>query len=182
MIKNLKRFFLGRLLREKLLLVAFILIGAAIWLSAFSDRAGIFWRQQRAVQKMLADQTYWLGQREAVDAKSRQSIAKLVPARTLSETRLPAELSAMATDVGLKTFAFSDQQSPVTTVLFKQHSLRMTINRASFDTLVKLCLELQKRSPYIVLDEFNMTVDPSSRATGELLTAVLRVYSVEVER
>ena len=38
MIRTLRAFFLGRLLREKLLLVAFALLGVLMWLSNTSKR------------------------------------------------------------------------------------------------------------------------------------------------
>ena len=45
MIRTLRALFLARLLREKLLLVAFAVLGVAMWFSGFSDRAGVFWRE-----------------------------------------------------------------------------------------------------------------------------------------
>jgi hypothetical protein len=40
MIRTLRAFFLGRLLREKLLLVAFFVIGVLMWFSGYSKRLG----------------------------------------------------------------------------------------------------------------------------------------------
>ena len=53
MIRTLRVYFLGRLLREKLLLIGLILIGVLWWLSAFGTRAGQFWRTQRGTTATL---------------------------------------------------------------------------------------------------------------------------------
>ncbi|HUR58295.1 MAG TPA: hypothetical protein VM029_11335, partial [Opitutaceae bacterium] len=60
MIRTLRAFFLGRLLREKVLLLVFVLIGALWWLTAFNKRATVFWRQKHQTTVELADQTRWL--------------------------------------------------------------------------------------------------------------------------
>jgi hypothetical protein len=179
MIKSLKAFFLGRLLREKLLLVVFILIGAAMWLSGFSNRVGIFWRQQKVVSNQLKDQALWLQQRTQIDASAQQAVAKLDPGRTLNATALLSQITAMAADLGLRNNVNITDMPPERTPQFAVNSLQVSIAKADFATVVKLYLELQKRSPYIGLDEFVMNVDASNR---NLVGARFHVSSVEVIR
>ncbi len=179
MIKACKAFFLGRLLREKILMVAFILLGAAIWLSAFSDRAGLFWREHKTVQATLASQQQWLDSREMIDQRSRDAIAKLDPARTLNDTRLLGEINAIANGVGLRSNIATNEARTERTSQFAVNSLHVTVSKASYATLVGLYNELQKRSPYIGLEEFSLQVDPANR---NLLNASLRVSSVEIIR
>jgi len=179
MIKAFKAFFLSRLLREKILMVAFILLGAAIWLSGFSDRAGRFWRDQKALKATLADQQLVLDSREQIDARARQAISKLDPARTLNDTRLLGEINAIANGVGLRSNVATNEAHTEPSTQFAVNSLHVTVTKANYDTLVKLYLELQKRSPYIGLEEFSLQVDPANR---NLLNASLRVSSVEIIR
>ncbi len=47
MIRSLRAYFLGRALREKILLFAFVAIGLLWWLSAFGGRAGVWMREQK---------------------------------------------------------------------------------------------------------------------------------------
>ena len=179
MIKACKAFFLGRLLREKILMVAFIVLGAAIWLSAFGDRAGRFWREHKAIKATLASQQQWLDSREMIDARSREAIAKLDPARTLNDTRLLGEINAIANGVGLRSNVATNEARTERTSQFAVNSLHVTVTKASYETLRNLYFELQKRSPYIGLEEFSLQVDPANR---KLLNASLRVSSVEIIR
>jgi len=48
MIRTLRALFLARLFREKILLVAFAVLGVVMWFSGFSTRVGTFWREQRS--------------------------------------------------------------------------------------------------------------------------------------
>jgi len=179
MIKACKAFFLGRLLREKLLLVAFIVLGAAIWLSGFSDRAGSFWREHKTLKNALSTQQQWLDNREAIDARSRVAIAKLDPARTLNDTRLIGEINAIANGVGLRSNVATNDARTERNSQFAVNYLRVDVTKASYETIKSLYFELEKRSPYIGLEEFSLQVDPANR---RLLKATLRVSSVEIIR
>ena len=64
-MKKLKYYFLGRLLREKVLLLALVAIAAAIWVSSFARRVQVAVREQIQVSTDLAVQGQWL-ERKAV--------------------------------------------------------------------------------------------------------------------
>ena len=68
MIRSLRAFFMSRLLREKLLLLAFVGLGMLWWLSAFATRAARFSRDQQATSLALAIQQQWLNNRGAIEA------------------------------------------------------------------------------------------------------------------
>ena len=86
-MRALKAFFLGRLLREKLLLVVFVALAALIWLSNFGRRANRFWQTQRSTSNELADQTQWLANRQAIENEAVLAVKNLDPVRTLDDTR-----------------------------------------------------------------------------------------------
>ena len=69
-----KAFFLGRLLREKLLLVVIVGLVALTVLSNFSGRVARAWRTQRATSVTLADQAQWLANRAAIEAGAGQAV------------------------------------------------------------------------------------------------------------
>lgn len=180
MIKAGKVFFLGCLLREKLLLLAFILLGATVWLSSFSGRASRFGRDEKILRAALAAQALSLDSRDLVAVSARQAISKLDPARTLNDTRLLGEINAIANSIGLRGNSVSTNEARTErTTQFAINSLHVSVTKASYANLVKLCLELQKRSPYIGLDEFSMQADVASRGT-DVLNASLKVSSVEI--
>jgi len=176
MIRTLRALFLARLLREKLLLVAFVVLGVAMWFSDFSHRAGVFWREQRSATVTLAEQKQWLANRAAIEAAAQKSAGRLDPASTLDATRLYAEVDKIARDAGLNPGL--GEQRDVIGEQFSVHSLQVTVNRVDWESLKKFYLNLQARSPYIGIEQFALNAPPA----GSPLTAVLRVSSVEVAK
>ncbi|MEI8088079.1 MAG: hypothetical protein WCG63_00635 [Opitutaceae bacterium] len=176
MIRTLRALFLARLFREKLLLVAFAVLGVVMWFSGFSTRVGTFWREQRSTSISLAEQKQWLANRAAIDASAQKAAARLDAAQTLDATRLYAEVDKLARSAGV-TPGLGEQRD-VTGEQFSVHSLQVTITKVDWDALKKFYLNLQARSPYISIEQFTLNAPPS----GTPLTAVLRVSSVEVAK
>ena len=102
MIRTLRAFFLGRLLREKLLLVAFALLGVLMWLSDTSKRLRAFWREQHTTTVALADQQRWLDNRKVLENAAQKAASRLDPAQTLDGTRLLAAVGTLAAEAGLR--------------------------------------------------------------------------------
>ena len=97
-MKKLKFYFLSRLLREKVLLLALVAIAAAIWVSSFARRAQVAAREQIQVSTDLAVQGQWLERKERIEALAKAAIEHLDPAKSLDAVRLTAEVSDMAAD------------------------------------------------------------------------------------
>ena len=102
MIRTLRALFLGRLLREKLLLLIFLFIGLLWWLSAFSQRARVFWQQQHATTVELQDQKRWLDNRTKIEAEAQRAAAQLDASKTLDSTRLVNAINQAAYEAGLR--------------------------------------------------------------------------------
>ena len=176
-MRAFRAFFLSRLFREKLLMLMFVGLGAAMWLTNFSRRAAVSWRSVRTLRTELADQREWLANRAAIEAGAVQAVKNLDPARTLDDTRLVSELSAMARDNNLKFV--NDTPKSESNGQFAVHTVQITLPRADWESLKRFYLALQRRSPYIGLEQFSLAAD---RAHPELLNASLRVSSVEIVR
>ena len=107
----MKAFFLSRLLREKLILLAFILLAAAMWLSSAGDRAHAFFDRVHQTSTDLAEQKQWLSGRARIEAAAKDAIKQLDPSRTYDSVRLQAELADIAQSVGLnKDTSIDDAQ------------------------------------------------------------------------
>lgn len=173
----MKAFFLSRLFREKLILLAFIFLAAAMWLSSALTRARAFAQQASATSTELADQKHWLAGRAQIEAAAKNAIVQLDPSRTYDSVRLQAELVAIAQSVGLsKDTAIDDAQVSAGTQ-FSLNSVRFVIRNAEWQTLERFYKELSKRSPYIGIEEFSIY---SNKANPSQLNAALRVSSVEI--
>jgi hypothetical protein len=179
MIRTARASFLSRALREKLLLVAFIAIGAAWWLSSFGTRASVFWREQRTTTSRLFEQAMWIRNRATIEENSKKTAASLDPARTLNLNQLVTTVAQLAAEAGLKQV--NNTGSPQTTSSgdFAVHSVEFVISNAEWDALRKFYEALQKRSPYIAVERFILDAAPNNWAQ---LRLQLKVTSVEIAR
>lgn len=178
MIRSVRAFFLGRHLREKLLLMVFVVAAAAIWLSSLSARAGRFVHAMRATSATLAEQSLWLSNRASVEASAQAAASRLDPVRTLDTTRLIAEVSAIASESGLRNTTSGDPKD-LSSGQFAIHTLQFNVSKVDWPTLKGFYLQLSKRSPYIGIEQFSVQVD---RANASLLSASFQISSVEVSR
>lgn len=173
----LKTYFLGRLLREKVMLALLVALGALMWFSNFSRRAARDWRAQHAVTVELAEQKQWLGNRAAIEAGALQAVKNFDPAKTLDDTRLVGDLSALARENGLKLT--NDTPRTERSGSFAIHTVQITIQRAEWEPLKRFYLALARRSPYLGLEQLALAADRTNPAQ---LNASLRVSSVEIVR
>jgi hypothetical protein len=176
MIRTLRAFFLARFVREKLLLTGFAVLAAAIWLSSLVGRTGRFLREVRVTTSSLNEQALWISNKAKIEAQAQAAASQLDPARTLDATRLLAEVGAIASDAGLKNSTSGEPQDQ-SNGQFSVHTLRFSVTRADWDSIKNFYLGLQKRSPYIGIEQFSLQAD---RANAALLNASIRISSVEI--
>ena len=178
MTRTLRAFFLGRHLREKLLLAVFAVAAAAIWLSSLGARAGRFLRAERATTATMAEQATWLSSKAAIEASAQSAASRLDPASTLDTTRLLAEVAAIATESGLKNTTSGDPKD-LRSGQFAVHTLQFSVTKVDWAALKGFYLALSKRSPYIGIEQFSVQVD---RANPALLSASFQISSIEVSK
>ncbi len=176
-MRAIKAFFLSRLLREKVLLVLFVALGTATWLSSFSTRASRWWRAEHAASVELADQKQWIANRQAIEAGAMQAVKSFDPARTLDDTQLVGELSALAREQDLKFT--NDTPQTERSGQFAVHTVQITLPRADWEALKRFYVNLAARSPYLGIEQFSLAAD---RVNPNQLNASLRVSSVEIIR
>lgn len=179
MIRSLRAYFLGRALREKLLLVAFIAIGLLWWLSAFSTRTGTFWREQRTTSLRLREQGEWIKNRSQIETAADRAAARLEPTKTLNLNQLQTTVGQLASDAGLRNAGTSGPGVTTRSGQFAIHTAGFTIRGAEWEALEKFYQALQQRAPYIAVDQFILSAQPNNPAQ---LTLGLRVESVEIVR
>ncbi len=173
----MKTFFLGRHFREKVLLTAFVALAAAIWLTSVGRRARVFWTDWRTTSALLANQRSSLADRASVEAAAARSVAHLDPSRTFSSPRLLGELSSIADRVGVRSNTSSEILGTERTSQFSMNTVQFAIRNAELPAVLSFCAELDKRSPYIGLEQFSLAVNPANPA---FLNVMLRVSSVEM--
>ncbi len=172
----MRSFFLSRQLREKMLLAAFVLLGATLWASNLSRRAAGEWRAFRQTSSDLRVQRMWLERQGEIEAEAAAAVAHLDSSRTYNAVRLSAELSAIANATGLGANASSEPGRTERTSQMAMHTLRFSLRRIDWNQFLRFYDELSKRAPYIHIQEFALNAD----RTGTQLNAALVVSSVEI--
>jgi len=176
-MRALKTFFIGRLLREKLMLVLFVGLGAVMWASNFSSRASRAWRAHRTVTNELAEQKQWLTNRVAIENAAVEAVKNLDPSKTLDDTRLVGDLSALARDHNLRFT--NDTPQTERSGQFAVHTVQFTIARGEWEALRRFYTAIARRSPYIGIEQLSLTAD---RVNPNQINASFRVSSVETIR
>ncbi len=175
-MKAFRTYFLTLLLREKVLLVGFVLIVAAWWFSSFAGRAGRFVRDFHRTSEDLAVQRDWLARRNDVDAASKRAIAQLDPARTLDAARLQGELNTLVAGLPNTTI---DGRPDERTDQFAVHTVQFSVRKVEWSALQHFYLELGKHAPYISIEQCSLIADLSNPAQ---LNATMQISSVEIVR
>jgi len=174
----MKAFFLSRLLREKILMLGFVLIAALIWLSGVSDRVSVQWKASQVTSTDLDVQRRWLLQKERIEREAQLAIENLDPSKSLDSVRLQGELNSLARAAGLTNYDVSDSRTSRTTQ-FAVHSVQFSARNADIAKLIQFYQTLSQRAPYLGLEQFALA---SNRANPSQLTASWRVTSVEIAR
>jgi hypothetical protein len=180
MILALRAYFLSRLLREKILLLGFILIGTLWWGSAYFSRSHRFWVEQRRTTIDLKEQQLYLDRRVEIETAAQKAASQLDPRQTLDGIRLASAVSQAAYDAGLRNNYGSNPLPPQTNGVFTIHSIQFQVNNADYVMLEQFYLNLHKRAPYIGIEQF--TLRAANPADASKLTLILRVSSVEIPR
>jgi len=176
MIRSIRAFFLGRLLREKILLIALALGIAIVWFSSWSGRFGRFWTEQNHTTSELKTQALWLTNRGAIERSASSAAAQLVPSETLNANRLNAAVNGIATDAGLTNFHIDDP-TDVSNGQFSVHTIPFSCSKVSWDALKTFYLHLQHKAPYLTIESMAVVAE---RSDPNMLDIVLKISSVEV--
>ncbi len=178
MIRTLRVLFLGRSFREQVMLAGLAVVLAAIGLTRFAGQAALFWRDQRSTTLNLADQARWLADRQTILDQAQRAASRLDPARTLSGIQLFAAVSAMG-GAGGRNDVRSGEPADERSGQFAIHTVRFDISRADWNSLWSFYRALQRRSPYISIEQCAINATPPNPA---LLNMSLLVSSVEIVR
>ncbi len=171
----LKLWFLGRLLREKLLVLVLVLSGSLIWLSSASGRLTATMRGFRVADSELETQSVILGNRDAIEEAAKVAVSHLDPAKTYDATFLVSEVDKMAKRAGLTANIAPPrtQRSPQ----FAMHTVQMLSPRAEMASVLRFYQELASKAPYLGLKKVTIQGD---RTTPDMVRVTFDIESVEL--
>lgn len=175
MTRSLRAFFLSRSFREEVLVVLFALILIGWWSSAYSDRAGQFLREVRHTSSELSTQTLYLTHRADIMAAAQQAASRFDAANTLNATELLTTVNNLAQDAGLADTQ-GEADADESNGQFSVHTLRFSIPHADWDSLTSFYLALEKKHPYIGIEQFTIQFDKNSKTHN--VTMVLSSFEI----
>lgn len=173
----MKAWFISRHLREKLLLLVFVVAAAVFWLSDLAERGGELSKELRYTRNDLSEQASWIANKDRIAAAAEAAIADLDSARTYNSLRLSAELSTLAKDAAIDQSLRSEIQPTQQTAQFAVHTVQLTLSRVQWENLLTFYQALSERAPYISIERFKLD---SVRGNPDELNARLLVSSVEI--
>ncbi len=171
-----KAWFLGRLLREKVLVLAFVLLGALIWLSSATDSLSANLRTARAAQAELDTQALWLSNRESIEQMASEAARHLEPSKTYDATALVSAVQNMARNAGLPVNI--DAPRTGRSAQFAIHTVKATTRRAELAAVLRFYQELSSRAPYLGLKEISVQGD---RSAPGMVNVSFDISSVELQ-
>ncbi len=169
----MKSFFNTKSLRERVLILGFLVAGLVWWGSSALGRARQFSQEWSDINAELKTQREWLGRKDEVAERMAAVGRKLDPSRTLNAAQAFAEINRLTHSMSVEIGAQRTERSEN----FARHSLQFTNRKAGMDTLIPFYKELSARSPYLGIEQCSLSTD---RAAPGQLNAVFRIYSVEV--
>jgi len=173
----MKRFFLGRALREKVLLLAFAVLAFALWGSSVAKRVSARLGEWKSARAEYATQQIWINNAPAIASRAEAATHSLERAQTLNATRLVGELSNLAAQAGLT--ADIGSQRTERTDQFAFNTVQVNFRRSELAPLLRFYSALAQRAPYMSVEQFSLATD---RANPGALNVSLRVVSVELAR
>lgn len=173
----MRAWFMGRLAREKGLLLLFVGAVAVVWASNVWERVDVLWGETRQTSTDLQVQEQWLLKKDEIEARARAAIEDLDSSRTFNSVRLSAELSTLAREAQIDSNLRSEAQPTQRTAQFSVNSVRLTLNKVTWASLLEFYEALSLRAPYISIEQFTLR---SARSDSDELSASLLVSSVEI--
>lgn len=171
----MRAWFQARQRREQLLITAFIVIAAVVWLSSATGRFRTRWQEWRSARAELATQQVWLDRRQEIESAATAAVRTLDPARTYDATKLVATITSLTSGAGLAPSI----DAPVTqrTAQFAYHTSKVTLRRANLAALLKFYDELGKQAPYVNLDQIGLQTE---RSAPGLLTVTMQISATQI--
>lgn len=168
--------FLSLSLRERLLIVTFILVMLGIWGLYLNRALRTDFATHRSASVELETQALLFGSEDAIKQRLEEALANLDSARTYSANQLEGRIDDLARGLGLKF----DLSSAVTqdSDIFATHVLRLRIDNGNLSDLVRFNAEIQKESPYIVLNQCQISANQRDQ---RLLDASFEISSIELK-
>tara|TARA_Y100000588_G_scaffold368828_1_gene437210 strand:- start:8160 stop:8696 length:537 start_codon:yes stop_codon:yes gene_type:complete len=175
MISDIRRLYNKTSTREKFLLLLFIGGIALVWLLYSGTRCTDGFKVLSLTRDTIKAHQDILAQEDYVTVQLLERSSELDASKTLSSTELVGRVSQLIDPLGLR-YSINSPQSEEGT-LFTFHTLRLTINKAEMESVLKLSDSLKTLVPYVTVERVQVTADRSNQT---LLDIQFYISSIEM--
>ncbi|MCZ6672167.1 MAG: hypothetical protein O7C75_04430 [Verrucomicrobia bacterium] len=175
MIADVRKVYKKTTTREKFLLLLFIGGMAFVWVMYSVTRYSTGFKLLFGTQDRIESYQDILSQEDYVTAQLIEKSSELDSSKTLSSTELVGRVSEMIRPLELKYSIASPQSEEGT--LFTFHTVRLSVNKAEFESILRLSDNLKTLVPYLTVDRVIVSAD---RSNQKLLDVIFYISSVEM--
>lgn len=166
--------FQQRSRREKIMLLLTLLV-AVLWIGGqYLDKSRDVESRWLQLNGDYEEQSHWIGMEESIRTDIGDLFARMDTTRMMDEEELAQWVDTAAREARVQ-FNVTPGESSVQRGL-NRHSVRLSLERITIDRLINFVLEVDRNSPYVLLDE--IIIDPVQR-TPDILNVRLRITSQE---
>ena len=171
----MRHLFLSRAPRERILILAGLVVAAFLWGSGALGRAGAAWTAAKAATAESEVQSLWLAREKEIHQQAEKATAGLEAGKGYDAARLVAEAMAVAKEAGLSVN--TDPPKTQRSGAFAVHSVQLTCRKADLPSLIAFYEALRPRAPYLALGPTSIQLE---RGSGGSVSARLQVTAVEL--
>lgn len=175
MISDLRKLYKKTSTREKFLLLLFIGAIAVVWVSYSFSRYNNGFKLLFGTQSKIESYEMILSQKDLVEAQLIEKSSELDASKTLSSTELLGRISELMKPTGMK-YTINNPQTEAG-ALFTFHNIRLSINRADKEAVLRFSEKLKTLVPYVTLDRITISAD---RSDTNLVNAQFYISSLEM--
>ena len=176
MIADLRKLYKKTNTREKFLLLLFIGAIAIVWMSYSFSRYNNGFRLLFGTQTQIEAYEMILSQKDLVESQLIEKSSELDSSKTLSSTELLGRISELTKPMDIENYTINSPQTE-TGALFTFHNIRLSVNRADKEEVLRLSEKLKTLVPYVTLDRITMNSD---RSDSNLMNVQFFISSLEM--
>ena len=167
MTGDIRRLYKKTSTREKFLLLLFTGGIAFLWLSYSYTRYTDGFRLLKLTRNTIDTHRQFLALEDYVTSQLVEKSSELDASKTLSSTELVRRVSQLIEPLKLERYSINSPQSEEGT-LFTFHTLRLNVNKAELESVLKLSDSLKTLVPYVTVERVVVSADRSNQTVLDI--------------
>ena len=166
MIADLRKLYKKTSTREKFLLLLFIGGIAVVWFMYSFSRYSSGIRLLNGTQNQVGSYQAFLSQKDVIEAQLLEKSSQLDASKTLSSTELVSRIIGIIQPMELN-YSINTPQTQAGS-LFTFHNVRLSVNKAELEAVLRLSDKLKALVPYVTLDRVVLSPDRSNPSVHDV--------------